>query len=73
MTIFKCCQGLDKTAGKNFDGGDVNWEEKKNLKYKTSELRLIEILENACSKDNFQCTKLLEEHEETIEDWYKKQ
>merc|ERR1712096_169139 len=40
-------KGLDKTKNKNFGGGDTAWEEKKNLKYKTSETRLVEILEGA--------------------------
>nr|XP_009861920.1 cysteine-rich with EGF-like domain protein 2-A isoform X4 [Ciona intestinalis] len=64
-------KGLENTEGKNFEGGDVDWEEK-NLKYKTSETRLIEILEKVCEKSDFKCNKLLEEQEEAIETWYKK-
>ncbi|XP_077971172.1 cysteine-rich with EGF-like domain protein 2 isoform X2 [Styela clava] len=64
--------GLDKTKKKNFEGGDVAWEEKKLGKYKTSETRLVEILDTyACSKSNHRCNTILEEKEEKIEFWYK--
>nr|CAB3233795.1 cysteine-rich with EGF-like domain protein 2-A [Phallusia mammillata] len=65
-------KGLDKSKSKNFEGGDVDWEEKKLGKYGTSETRLIEVLEEACAKDNFQCNKILEEREDDVEHWYKK-
>merc|ERR1712096_265718 len=64
-------KGLDKTKNKNFGGGDTAWEEKKNLKYKTSETRLVEILEGACAKDNFKCNEIASEREDDIETWYK--
>jgi len=72
--VLQCfiLQGLDTTASKNFGGGDVDWEEKRNLKYKTSELRFVEVIETACSKEGFQCNKILEEYEEDIEHWYYK-
>ena len=50
----------------------MDWEEKRKLKYKTSELRLVEVIEAACSKEGFQCNKILEEYEEDIEHWYYK-
>ena len=56
---------------KNFGGGDTAWEEKNNLKYKTSEVRLAEVLETACDKGNFQCNKVLSDQEDEIEQWYK--
>ena len=49
----------------------MNWEEKNLGKYSKSETRLLEVLEGACTKDDFQCNKVLEEREETIEKWYK--
>merc|ERR1712096_341832 len=64
-------KGLDKTKNKNFGGGDMGWEEKKNLKYKTRETRLVEILEGACAKDNFKCNEIASEREDDIETWYK--
>jgi len=64
-------KGLDQTKNKNFGGGDTAWEEKKNLKYKVSETRLVEVLESACAKDNFRCNELASEKEEAIETWYK--
>jgi len=64
-------KGLDKTKNKNFGGGDTAWEEKKNLKYKTSETRLVEVLEGACAKDNFKCNEIASEREDDIETWYK--
>jgi len=64
-------KGLDQTKNKNFGGGDTAWEEKKNLKYKVSETRLVEVLESACAKDNFRCNELASEREDDIETWYK--
>lgn len=73
ILLFSFLQGLDKTKKKNFEGGDVAWEEKKLGKYKTSETRLVEILESyACTKDNHKCNSLLEEKEESIYEWYNK-
>lgn len=64
-------KGLDSTKNKNFGGGDTAWEEKKNLKYKVSETRLVEVLESACDKDNFRCNEIAAEREDDIETWYK--
>jgi len=64
-------KGLDQTKNKNFGGGDTAWEEKKNLKYKVSETRLVEVLESACDKDNFRCNEIAAEREDDIETWYK--
>ncbi|CAK8694472.1 unnamed protein product [Clavelina lepadiformis] len=64
-------KGLDQSKNKNFGGGDTAWEEKRDLKFRTSETRLVEILETACTKDNYQCNKILEEREDDIEKWYK--
>jgi len=57
------------SKGKNFGGGDTEWEEKRGQKYDTSETRLMEILENICGSD-FGCANILEEYEEEIEDWF---
>ena len=68
---FVLIKGLEDSKNKNFGGGDTAWEEKNNLKYKTSELRLTEILETACAKDNFRCNQILSDYEDEIEEWYK--
>ncbi|CAC5366481.1 Cysteine-rich with EGF-like domain protein 2-B,Cysteine-rich with EGF-like domain protein 2-A,Cysteine-rich with EGF-like domain protein 2,Cysteine-rich with EGF-like domain protein 1 [Mytilus coruscus] len=44
-------EGLKKTAKANFGGGNTRWEEKSLGSYATSETRLVEIVENLCSKD----------------------
>ncbi|UMM29389.1 hypothetical protein L5515_011773 [Caenorhabditis briggsae] len=77
-------EGLKKTARHHFAGGDTAWEEKNLGKYKTSETRLIEVLEGVCKKSSlpnidkftgiseleFKCASQLEKHEETIEEYY---
>ncbi|GMT23685.1 hypothetical protein PFISCL1PPCAC_14982 [Pristionchus fissidentatus] len=79
--------GLEKTSNKHFAGGDTAWEEKNLGKYKTSETRLVEVMEGACKKrtlDNtdkyngvkeleFKCSALFEDNEEPVEEWYKSQ
>jgi len=46
-------------------------KKKKKLKgYAKSEVRLIEIMENACSKTESQCNSFLEKYEDQIEEWY---
>ncbi|UJR33181.1 hypothetical protein I4U23_020636 [Adineta vaga] len=66
----KFVEGYKKTAGSNFGGGNTDWEEKKLKGYAKSETRLIEVLENACSKSESQCSTFLEKYEEPIEEWY---
>ncbi|KAK2157627.1 hypothetical protein LSH36_188g10000 [Paralvinella palmiformis] len=61
--------GITKTAKSNFGGGNTKWEEKNLGNYAISETRLLEILETVC-KDNKECHQMLEEHEETLEDWW---
>uniref|UniRef100_A0A8R1IJ37 EGF-like domain-containing protein n=1 Tax=Caenorhabditis japonica TaxID=281687 RepID=A0A8R1IJ37_CAEJA len=77
-------EGLKKTARQHFAGGDTAWEEKNLGKYKTSETRLIEVLEGVCKKSSlpnmdkftgisdieFKCATQLEQREETIEEFY---
>ncbi|CAF0816837.1 unnamed protein product [Rotaria sordida] len=46
----KFVEGYRKTAKSNFGGGNTDWEEKKLKGYAKSETRLIEIMEDACSK-----------------------
>ncbi|XP_065179144.1 cysteine-rich with EGF-like domain protein 2 [Sycon ciliatum] len=62
-------KGKERTARDNFAGGDVAWEEEKQLSYATSETRLIEIMEGVCTKDH-KCQYLIEEHEELVETWW---
>uniref|UniRef100_A0A8C4KJS4 Cysteine rich with EGF like domains 2 n=1 Tax=Dromaius novaehollandiae TaxID=8790 RepID=A0A8C4KJS4_DRONO len=63
-------QGLADTAKKNFGGGNTAWEEKTLSKYESSEIRLVEIIENLCDSSNFECNNMVEEHEEHIEKWW---
>lgn len=69
--------GLERTAKYKFEGGDTDWEEKKLKHYANSEVRLVEIHENLCSDltvGKEQCYELLEEYDESLEDWwFKKQ
>ncbi|KFV16437.1 Cysteine-rich with EGF-like domain protein 2-A, partial [Pterocles gutturalis] len=62
--------GLADTAKKNFGGGNTAWEEKTLSKYESSEIRLVEIIENLCDSSNFECNNMVEEHEELIEKWW---
>uniref|UniRef100_A0A8B9IPN4 Cysteine rich with EGF like domains 2 n=1 Tax=Anser cygnoides TaxID=8845 RepID=A0A8B9IPN4_ANSCY len=62
--------GLADTAKKNFGGGNTAWEEKTLSKYESSEIRLVEIIENLCDSSNFECNNMVEEHEEHIEKWW---
>lgn len=79
--------GLEKTANQHFAGGDTAWEEKNLGKYKTSETRLVEVMEGVCKKRTlgntdkyshvkeleFKCSALFEDAEESVEEWYKSQ
>ncbi|XP_053572603.1 protein disulfide isomerase CRELD2 [Bombina bombina] len=63
-------KGLEDTANKNFGGGNTAWEEKTLSKYESSEIRLVEIIENLCDSSDFECNHMVEEHEEQIEKWW---
>lgn len=63
-------QGLERTANKNFGGGNTAWEEEKLAKYTRSETRLLEIVEAACDKSDFECNRLLEQIEDQVETWW---
>ncbi|EPQ14993.1 Cysteine-rich with EGF-like domain protein 2 [Myotis brandtii] len=58
------------TAKKNFGGGNTAWEEKSLSKYESSEVRLMEIVESLCESSDFECNRLVEEHEEQLEAWW---
>ncbi|XP_058047136.1 protein disulfide isomerase CRELD2 [Ahaetulla prasina] len=68
--VDRFTQGLTDTAKKNFGGGNTAWEEKTLSKYESSEIRLVEIIENLCDSSNFECNNMVEEHEEHIEIWW---
>ncbi|XP_030633964.1 cysteine-rich with EGF-like domain protein 2 [Chanos chanos] len=63
-------KGFERTAKKNFGGGNTAWEERKLSKYETSEIRLVEILEGLCDSSSFECNHMVEEHEEQFETWW---
>ncbi|XP_053319270.1 protein disulfide isomerase CRELD2 [Spea bombifrons] len=63
-------KGLKDTAKNNFGGGNTAWEEKTLSKYESSEIRLVEIIENLCDSSDFECNQMLEEHEEQVEKWW---
>lgn len=60
------------TLNKNSGAGNSAWEEAKGIKYATSEQRLFEIMENVCGKSRNDCAAFVEEHEELVEDWWRK-
>ncbi|KAM4676671.1 protein disulfide isomerase CRELD2 isoform 2-T2 [Discoglossus pictus] len=68
--VDKFHKGLEDTAKKNFGGGNTAWEEKTLAKYESSEIRLVEIIENLCDSSDFECNHMVEEHEEQIERWW---
>ncbi|XP_026778542.3 cysteine-rich with EGF-like domain protein 2 [Pangasianodon hypophthalmus] len=63
-------KGFEKTAKKNFGGGNTAWEERKLSKYESSEIRLVEILEGLCESSSFECNHMVEEYEEHFETWW---
>ncbi|XP_036376212.1 cysteine-rich with EGF-like domain protein 2 [Megalops cyprinoides] len=63
-------KGFERTAKKNFGGGNTAWEERKLGKYETSEIRLLEIVESLCDSSSFECNHMVEEHEEHFETWW---
>ncbi|KAG9333812.1 hypothetical protein JZ751_010091 [Albula glossodonta] len=63
-------KGLERTANKNFGGGNTAWEEEKLAKYARSETRLLEIVESACETTDFDCNRLLEQIEDQVETWW---
>ncbi|KAM9846031.1 cysteine-rich with EGF-like domain protein 2 isoform 2-T2 [Aulostomus maculatus] len=63
-------KGFDRTQKQNFGGGNTAWEERKLSKYETSEIRLMEILEDLCDSSSFECNRMVEEHEEHFETWW---
>ncbi|XP_055353712.1 cysteine-rich with EGF-like domain protein 2-A isoform X2 [Paramacrobiotus metropolitanus] len=62
-------KGYENTANLNFGGGNTDWEETRLGSYSTSETRLVEILEHACTEGNNK-DWFVENHEEQIEKWY---
>nr|KAF6494390.1 cysteine rich with EGF like domains 2 [Rousettus aegyptiacus] len=68
--VDKFNQGMADTAKKNFGGGNTAWEEKSLSKYEFSEVRLLEIVERLCGSSDFECNRMLEEHEEHLEAWW---
>ncbi|XP_075409577.1 protein disulfide isomerase CRELD2 [Tenrec ecaudatus] len=68
--VDKFIQGMADTVKKNFGGGNTAWEEKSLSKYEFSEIRLLEILEGLCESSDFECNRLLEEHEGLLEAWW---
>ncbi|CAG9855194.1 unnamed protein product [Phyllotreta striolata] len=66
-------KGLERTSKFKFEGGDAAWEEEKLGSYQTSEVRFVEIHEKLCSEvldGKESCYNLLEEYEETLEQWW---
>lgn len=63
---------MRKTDGKNFEGGDVDWEKKNLGTYSNSEIRFIEVQEQLCQDSKFktECLLLAEKYEEILEGWW---
>ncbi|XP_053576913.1 protein disulfide isomerase CRELD1 [Bombina bombina] len=68
--VNRFLKGIEKTAGQNFGGGNTAWEEEKLAKYEISETRLLEVIETACDKSDFDCNQMLEQNEEHLETWW---
>ncbi|XP_065829099.1 cysteine-rich with EGF-like domain protein 2 [Oscarella lobularis] len=66
-------EGLEKTAGANFGGGNSDWEETRLGSFATSETRLVEILDSVCERNSHSCNTMLEEKEEVLEEWWFKE
>lgn len=62
--------GFKKTIGKSSGSGNSAWEEKKGIKYSTSETRLYDIMEDVCRSGN-DCRAALDAAEEIVEEWWK--
>lgn len=63
-------KGKEKTAKANFGGGNTDWEERKLGSYANSETRLVEIMEGLCEDSASECHAMVEEQEETLEEWW---
>lgn len=65
-------EGLKRTRGSNFGGGNTAWEERKLGKFATSETRLVDIMEKLCSDASKAklCHQLVEEQEDFVETWW---
>lgn len=67
---------MEKTSRGKYEGGDTAYEEEKLGSYKYSEVRFVEVHELLC-KDTVrgvdQCYSLIEEYEDFLEEWWKKQ
>ncbi|XP_020606736.1 cysteine-rich with EGF-like domain protein 2-B [Orbicella faveolata] len=63
-------KGKDKTEKANFGGGNTDWEERKLGSYANSETRLVEIMEGLCDESASECHAMVEEQEETLEEWW---
>ncbi|CAH1782739.1 unnamed protein product [Owenia fusiformis] len=67
--VKKFNEGIVKTAKSNFGGGNTHWEEKSLGSWAHSETRFVEIMESSCGDDKG-CHSMVEEHEESLEDWW---
>ncbi|XP_019628096.1 PREDICTED: cysteine-rich with EGF-like domain protein 2-A isoform X4 [Branchiostoma belcheri] len=78
-------QKYAETEKGGYGGGNTDWEETYLKEYRRSshwrrmkkdgtesEVRLLEIIEQLCVKDNHACYALVEEHEELLEEWWQK-
>lgn len=67
-------KGIEKTKREKFEGGDAAWEQDKNLKYSTSEVRLTEIQDDHLCRDvkkgREKCHHLASEYSSEIEEWW---
>eukprot|EP01134_Creolimax_fragrantissima_P000912 CFRG0912T1 len=63
-------KGMDRTAEKGWTGGDTSWHEERNLRYDTSETRLIEVVEHACDAKDHNCHYFMAEYEHKVEEWF---
>lgn len=68
VEAFKKRKG--NTEKSNFGGGNTAWEERALGSWATSETRLVEIMEGLCEDSATECHAMVEEQEETLEEWW---
>lgn len=68
--VKKFHKGVEKTKKSNYGGGNTDWEERALGDYANSEVRLVEIMDELCDGASKECHQMLEQHEETVEEFW---
>lgn len=67
--------GMKRTSGSSYGGGNPSWEERNLNPYSTSEIRFVEIQEQLCQDVpepdlSNSCHRFGENHEQDVENWW---